>query len=154
MWKTLSGEPIRDLVDAVRGLVGDEDRVIHVGTDSKQRGTCTEFVTAVVVLEPGRGGRAFYAKRSVPRMGPLMPRLLKEAELSIEVAERLDDSVPQGIVVHVDANCGREHRSGAYSKMLAGLAMGYGFQVRLKPEAWAATNVADHVVRGKNTTAA
>ena len=85
----------------------------------------------------------------VPRMRPLLPRLMKEAELSIAVAETLDPEVLQAIVLHVDANRGREHRSGAYSKMLAGMAMGYGFQVKLKPEAWCATNVADHVVRGK-----
>lgn len=154
MWKSLSGEPVADLAEAVRALAGEEDRVIHVGTDSKQRGEETEFVTAVVVLDPGQGGRVFYRRQTRPRMQALVQRLLEEVQQSIEVAESLDGSIPQSIVLHVDANRGREHRSGAYSRMLAGLAMGYGYEVLRKPEAWCATSVADHLVRGKKTSAA
>ncbi|MFT4540065.1 MAG: putative RNase H-related nuclease YkuK (DUF458 family) [Planctomycetota bacterium] len=137
------------MIQAVRGLVKDCDRTIHVGTDSKQSGPFTDFVTAVVVLEPGRGGRAFYTKLRVPRMNALAQRLIHETQLSIEVAERVDRELPQTVVMHIDANLKREHRSSAYAKMLAGIGMGYGFKVMLKPDAWCATSVADYVVRGK-----
>lgn len=153
-WRTLSGERVADLLESVRGLVGGEDRTIHVGTDSKNRGAHTDFVVAVVVLEPGRGGRAIYKRIRFPRMRPLVRRLLMEVELSVEVAELLDEGLPQSVVLHLDANPKREHRSSAYASMLAGIGMGYGFKVMLKPEAWCATNVADHVVRGKNGHAA
>ena len=154
MWHSLSGRPVPSIIDAVRALTGDADRVIHIGTDSKHRGEFTDFVTAVVVLEPGRGGRAFYQKVRLPRMEALVRRLLHEAQLSIEVAECVDSALPQSVVLHMDANRGREHRSAAYAKMLAGLGMGCGFQVLLKPDAWCATNVADYVVRGKAGRAA
>lgn len=149
MWQTLSGQPVPSILKAIQSLVQDRDRTIHIGTDSKQRGEFTDFVTAVVVLEPGRGGRAFYERVRLPRMKALAQRLLQEAQLSIQVAERVNEELPQSVILHIDANLRREHRSSTYAKMLAGLGMGYGYKVLLKPDAWCATSVADYVVRGK-----
>jgi hypothetical protein len=37
--------------------------------------------------------------------------------------------------------------SSKYVEELAGLAMGQGFKTLVKPESWAASHAADHVVR-------
>ena len=39
------------------------------------------------------------------------------------------------------------HKSSAYVQELVGLVVGQGFKALIKPESWAATHAADHVVR-------
>ena len=149
MWRTLSGQPIDDLFVAVRPLVGGE-RVLHVGTDSKQRSYHTDYVTALAVLHPGHGGRIFYRRQRERRAPSLSHKLFLEAQLSIEVAQALEAAGLGPIVVHVDANDDLKHMSSKYVKALAGMVVGYGFQVRVKPDSWCATHVADFVVNERN----
>ena len=153
-WRFFSGKVVPDLGRAVRDLVGDEDLVLHVGTDSMCRREGTDFASAVVVVAPGRGGRIFYRCRREPKMSSLAQRLIREAELSLEVALHLSALLPQEIVLHIDANQDLRHRSAKYVQTLAGMGRGYGFQVRLKPDAWCATHVADHVVKERHQRAA
>ena len=150
VWRSLSGNEIEDVIAEVTSLLDDDERVIHVGTDSKNRGPFTDFVTVIVVLNPGRGGRVYYRRERVKRAPSLPVKLLREAEMSIEVANTLSQSVAHDIVVHVDANEDARHRSSDYVQMLAGMVVGHGFKVQLKPASWCATHVADHVVKEKH----
>ena len=154
MWSTLYGERIDDLVAAVRELTEKGERVIHVGTDSRNRGAYTHFVTVVAVLLPGHGGRIFYSRLRQPYMRSLAQRLFQEASMSIEVATALDEAKVPDVTVHVDANEDVRHRSSNYVQALAGMVVGYGFRVQVKPHAWCATHVADYVVTEKHKKAA
>lgn len=149
MWKTLSGHEVEDIAAAVTELVGDEDRIIHIGTDAQHHGYHTDFVSVVAVLNPGKGGRVFYKRERVERMKSLAQKLFREAQLSIEVAMLLADVVPQDITVHIDANEDLRHRSSNYVQALAGMVVGHGFQVEVKPNSWCATHVADRVVKAR-----
>lgn len=149
-WRTLSGPWVDDFGSTIEELVGDDDFHIHVGTDSKNRGQYTHFVTVVAVLRPGTGARVIYRSSKVPRLPSLAQRLIQEAQMSIETATMLAEMVPQDIVIHIDANPDERHRSARYARSLAGMGIGSGFEVRLKPEAWCASHVADHVVKDKH----
>src|SRR5690606_27863397 len=94
--------------------------------------------------------RVFYRAERHPRMHSLAQRLIQEATLSLEVAALLDAELEQDVVVHIDVNEDERHRSSQYARSLAGMGLGSGFQVRLKPEAWCASHVADHVVKEKH----
>ena len=150
MWKSLSGTEVSDILSAVQALLGEGERVVHIGTDAKHRGFYTDFVTVVALLDPGRGGRVFYQRERVSRMPSLAQKLFREAELSLRVAVALDEVIAQDIVVHVDVNDDERHRSSKYVQALAGMVVGHGFQVRVKPDAWCATHVADFVVKDKH----
>ncbi len=154
MWKSLSGRRVQDIVAEVRDLIGDQDRTVHIGTDAKHRGFHTDFVTVIAILDPGRGGRVFYRRDRVSRMKSLAQKLFRECELSIESALHLAQTVAQDIIVHVDANEDERHRSSKYVQALAGMVVGHGFRVQVKPNAWCATHVADYVVKEKHRKAA
>ena len=154
MWRSLSGKPITDLVAAVEELVRGDREVIHVGSDSQNYGQSTHYVTVVAVVDPGAGGRVLYRKSSVPRAHSLAHKLFREAELSLEAALTLSHAFAHDIVVHVDANEDLRHLSSQYVRSLAGMVLGHGFQVRVKPHSWAATHVADSLVKGKHPSAA
>ena len=149
-WRHLSGSWIDDLDSSLEELVGDDEFLIHVGTDSKNRGSHTDFVTVVAILRPGRGARVLYRSLRCKRMNALAQRLIQEAQMSVETALMLSERVVQEIVLHIDANPDERHKSSRYARSLAGMGLGNGFEVRLKPDAWCASSVADHVVKEKH----
>jgi predicted RNase H-related nuclease YkuK (DUF458 family) len=154
MWRSLSGKPIADLVTSVTGLLRNDRQVVHVGTDSQHYGRATNYVTVVAIIDPGHGGRLFYCRKQVARSRSLAHKLFLEAELSLEAANFLAPHVAHDIVVHVDANEDLRHSSSQYVRALAGMVIGHGFQVRVKPDSWCATHVADSLVKGRHPYAA
>lgn len=154
MWYTLSGERVDDVVERIRALVGDEERILHIGTDAHHRGYHTDFVTVIAVLDPGHGGRVFYRRERTKRTRSLAQKLFREAELSLDVALSLTSVIAQEVIVHVDANEDPRHRSSNYVQALAGMVVGHGFKVQVKPHSWCASHVADHVVKDRHLEAA
>jgi predicted RNase H-related nuclease YkuK (DUF458 family) len=150
MWKTLGEVHIPDIVRFVRDASRD-GQPVHLGTDSQQSGRATRFVTVVVVLTPGKGGRVAYSRASVPRIRSLRERLLREVWRSVDLGLRLSPVVPGELTVHIDANPVVAHRSSRYVQELVGLVVGQGFKALIKPESWAATHAADRVVRSPGT---
>ena len=88
-WRGLSGGSVPDLIGTLREWQRTSSGQLHLGTDSKNRGTRTHFVTALAVLSNGRGGQVIYRSIVTPRMHSLAQRLIHEATLSVEVATEL-----------------------------------------------------------------
>jgi predicted RNase H-related nuclease YkuK (DUF458 family) len=83
----------------------------------------------------------------VPRIHLLRERLLKEVWRSVDLGLQFSPIVNGELTVHIDANPVVTHKSSAYVQELIGLVVGQGFKALIKPESWAATHAADHVVR-------
>lgn len=154
-WSTISGIP----VPSIEKYVADASaggQAIHIGTDSLQCGRETQFVTVVAVLTPHSGGRAAYRRVIVPRVDSLRERLLKEVWHSVELGLQLNQDIKGdlALTIHVDANPSERYMSSKYVQELVGLVLGQGFKALIKPDAWAATHAADHIVRTLNTRAA
>jgi len=151
-WKTVSGID----VPSIRTYVAEAcegGRTVHIGTDSLQTGRTTQFVTVVAVLTPHSGGRAAYTRVIVPRITSLRERLLKEVWYSVSLGMELSAATEGDLTVHVDANPSEKHLSSKYLQELVGLVVGQGFKVLIKPDSWAASHAADHVVRMLNVKA-
>ncbi len=147
-WKTISGEPIDDIVQFVTAATR-HGQVVHVGTDSLQTGRYSQFCTVIAILNTPHGGRCAYKREILPRISSLRERLLREVWLSVELAMLLTPNVPGELTVHVDANPNERHMSSRYVQELVGMVVSQGFAVRIKPDAWCATHSADHIVRHK-----
>ena len=152
-WLTLNKVPVEDICVSIADLNTEGPRPVHIGTDAQKHGKFLDFVTAVVVLDPGKGGRVFYTKTREKNIDSLQHKLFTEVGLSLEIALALCDYVEQ-IQVHVDANTNIKWNSGKYHQQLAGMVVGSGFKAVLKPDAWCASHVADHAVNGKNDSSA
>ena len=150
-WLTLHRVPVEDICVAIADLDAGENRPIHIGTDAQKHGKFLDYVTAVVVLDPGKGGRVFYAKTREKNIDSLQHKLFTEVGLSLEIAQALCEHIDgDQIQVHVDANTNLKWASGKYHQQLAGMVVGSGFKAVLKPDAWCSSHVADHAVNGKN----
>ena len=148
MWKTLGEIKIPDILQFVAAASKD-GQAVHIGTDSLQSGRVTQFVTVIVILTPRKGGRVAYRREVVPRINSLRERLLKEVWKSVDLGLQFTSIVTGDLTVHIDANPVVAHKSSAYVQELVGLVVGQGFKALIKPESWAASHAADHVVRAQ-----
>lgn len=71
---------------------------------------------------------------------------MKETTLSIVTAEEIKESLNIEIVIHSDvATCDTE--SAKYHTMVQGYVSAMGYDILVKPNAWASSAVADKVSR-------
>jgi len=152
VWRTLKGEVVEDVLgEVLKATVGGQ-RIVHVGCDSQQHGLHTDFVTVIALIKPGKGGRVFWTKERVPRFEVLRTRLLREVELSVNIAFKLSEILSEDVElnVHVDVNPDIKYKSAKFMKELVGYVQGCGFKALTKPNSFVAMHVCDHIVKFKN----
>ena len=115
------------------------------------------FPIAIVILRTGAGGRFFlkkmhyddnYLKRFANKNWK--NRILQEVYLSCELAlslkETLEKENKSGIKYqfeYIHADVGEVGKTKEMVKMVVGLIKGNGFEPRIKPQSFAASNIAD-----------
>jgi len=92
------------------------------------------------------------ARKSRTEVKSLRQKLFREAWLSVQTAMEIEPHTPDHtpIVVHLDVNPDKRWASSRHINEVVGLVMGQGFEVLYKPDAWAASHTADHVVKNKH----
>lgn len=138
------------VVRRIAGYVGESNgsHTLIIGTDSLPgQGGLVEYITAIVVHRVGSGGIYFWQRRIGEHIHTLRDRIYREALISLEVAEALVaaeeslDLLRQNLEIHVDV--GQNGPTREMIAEIAGLVTGQGYLVRTKPDAYAATKVAD-----------
>ena len=127
---------------------------IIVGCDSSS-GEEPHFPVVIVVLRVGEGGRFFLKKISYKdrKFYSWKTRILEEVFLSCQLAlylrenfEKKIQSSKQKILYqfcYIHADVGENGQTKDMIKEITGLIRGNGFEPKIKPEAYAASNVAD-----------
>mmetsp|Transcript_30096 Transcript_30096/g.73258 ORF Transcript_30096/g.73258 Transcript_30096/m.73258 type:complete len:279 (+) Transcript_30096:133-969(+) len=119
---------------------------LHVGADSKKRGGTTSYVCGICLYHKGYGGTVLYHRKLVPSAGSNLERLWIELEIAMEVSnfirKNTNDELP--ISVHIDYNPQPMYKvsNALYSSGMAWIKSA-GFNAIAKPDAWAASSVAD-----------
>ncbi len=121
---------------------------VTIGTDSELlRGKKADFVTAVVVHRVGKGGRYFWRRFELGKFHNLRDRIIKEVLISLEVAEKVLSELKKlplpefDFEIHVDI--GQNGPTKAMIQEVVAMIRANNFQVKTKPESYAASNVAD-----------
>lgn len=105
------------------------------------------LISAIVLHRVGHGGIYFWRRQRSERLHTLRDRMIAEALASLELATRLrEDARVQELLtgtmeIHVDVG-----ENGPTRQMIAeivGMVVAHGFTVRTKPDAYAASKVAD-----------
>ncbi len=159
-WFTLNENKEINLFEELLPFTKEGKVIFHIGTDAQARGTkAADFVTVVCVhmideYGVGKGGRVlFWKDKNIPTHS-LWEKLYGETERSLRIATQLTEKfgydIANRILVHVDANPDTKYASSKHADALAGMVMGYGFKYILKPDAFAASHAADHIVKNKN----
>jgi len=127
---------------------------VIVGCDSPSTET-PFFPVAVVILRKGDGGRFFLKKVSYKnrKFYNWHQRILEEVLLSIELALQMREKLSSKLKTitepldyqfrYIHADVGENGATKEMIKEVTGLIRGNGFEPRIKPEAFAASVVAD-----------
>ncbi len=139
-----------ELTDWILTNQGSSFRLI-VATDS-QPSLPIRFETVVILVMPGFA-RSY--NRRLATMGPmaLAERMWTEAAMSLMVADALQQDLagrglrlePGAVEIHLDVGENGESRTA--KRQAIGMVTGAGFPVKVKPESWAASRVADRLTK-------
>ena len=122
---------------------------IFIGTDSfvSRKSVC--FATAICLYGSELGNRYFFFKETKKEkpFAALVSRITEETRRSIEIGCFLTQEYnfnPEDIELHLDVSpFTAGTATSKFSDMLKGYVQGYGFDYRLKPDAWASQSIAD-----------
>jgi hypothetical protein len=73
---------------------------------------------------------------------------VSEVEMSLELANQLKNNHQIEATVDLDINSNKKYKSFIAHDAAVGMIKGYGFVVRTKPDAWAASAAADLLCKG------
>ncbi len=139
--------PQFESIEEVREFIknSSEESAIYVGCDSRQIRDNTIFVTVVVVhINSNHGAKIFWQVDKVRRINSIRQRLLEEVNRAVYTALMIADVVGERpFEVHLDINPNPDHRSSVILKEAVGYVLAQGLKPVLKPDAIAATAVAD-----------
>lgn len=126
----------------------DETYHIILGVDSQKNNTRTyDFVTALVIQRVGHGGIYFWKRKVIEKKIGLKQRMYMEAIMSLESAEDVIKLFKGtriskfDIEIHVDI--GRNGKTKELITEIIGMVHGSGYKVKVKPESFGASKVAD-----------
>lgn len=140
---------------------------VSIGTDSQRSGRGYKFATVIMVTTEqdlgggttvGRGGIVIHAayqlgvadhvylKRGKEGVNERMiVEVGKSIEAAYEVAEMLDRHGIK-LEIHADINADPRHESNKALQEAIGWILGMGYDFKIKPEAFAASYGADHII--------
>ena len=122
---------------------------MFIGSDSFISSQKVCFASAVCLYGGGEVSRYFFFKENLPsdRFDALVSRITEETRRSVEIACLLMQEYgfnSESIELHLDVSpFSAGNATSRFSDMLEGYVQGYGFDCRLKPDAWASQSIAD-----------
>lgn len=127
---------------------------VYIGCDSiryrKNNQWYAKYSTVIIVhMDSKHGCRLFHESHDLPDYGNLKQRLLTEVNYAVAAATEIIDILgDRHMEVHLDINPNPKHKSSVAVKEALGWVKGsLGIDAKVKPDSFAATHAADHVVR-------
>lgn len=154
-FKTAKGEKIssKRLFQEIKDFILKDSRYqykILIGTDSEVFNSQVEFISVIVVHRVGNGARYFWRKEIHYKISSLKERLWDEAILSLNLGQEIfrkitnNDFPEVSLEIHLDLGYGGQSSSSI--KEIINLIKGHGFDVKIKPESYAASKIADRLI--------
>ncbi len=134
-----------DMIEYIEQNRQSKFRII-VGTDSHLRDEVC-YVTAIILLHEGKGGRFYYAREREKTKLTLKQRIFYETSRSLVVAAKLAEKLSENgwadfdIEIHLDV--GEQGKTKEIIREVIGMVTGSGFDARIKPDSYGASKVAD-----------
>ncbi len=148
---------LNGVIQEIVGYISEKPEKFYeviVGCDSSS-GENPHFPVAVVVLRIGQGGRFFLKKIEYKnrKFYSWKERVLEEVLLSCQLALMLREGIENRVkrlssslnyqFQYIHADVGENGQTKDMIKEVVGLIRGNGFEAKIKPESYVASNVAD-----------
>src|SRR5581483_3254531 len=143
-------EVVREIVGFMRAEPSRKYKVT-IGTDSELLSSKNaDFVTAIVVHRIGNGGRYFWRRFELGKFHTLRDRIIREVLISLDIAKEILSELKKSTLPEFDfeihADIGVNGPTNAVIQEVMGIIRAHNFEPKMKPESYAATNVADRHV--------
>ncbi|MDP2704312.1 MAG: ribonuclease H-like YkuK family protein [bacterium] len=124
---------------------------VIIGTDSEMLADHrADFVTAVVVHRVGNGGRYFWRRLDFGKFYTLRDRIIQEVVASLDAAKmilaELKSSSASNWDFEIHADIGANGDTKVLIQEVVGMIRANDFEVKTKPDSYAASKVADRYV--------
>jgi len=137
-------------------LNSSEASSVYIGADSirfkrKDGHWYAKYSTVIILhMDSKHGARIFHKNIEMRDFGNLRQRLISEVGFAIEAATAILDVLGERkLEIHLDINPNPKYKSNVAVKEALGYVKGtLGIDAKIKPDSFAATHAADHVVRG------
>lgn len=143
-------EMIRDVQSFIADDVDAHYKIV-IGTDSQTTAEATVFVTAVIIHRIGKGARFYTRKVRTRPIHNLRYRIYRETEFSLELMERLKNSgfisASADLPLEIHLDVGQRGESRKMIQEVVGWVTATGYTVKIKPEAYGASAVADRFTK-------
>ena len=152
-WKTGAQEDITidRILSILEKVIADKKHKIIIGSDSVKLGVDFVFTKAICILSSDYYDRRYFYFREKFKDDSfldLSKRLLKETSDSIDIAVKIREIFSNAnIEIHADVNPDEIHKSSRYKNMITGYISGCGFEVKIKPQSFVASSIADQHTR-------
>jgi len=153
-FKTAYGDKIShfDLIFSINNFILEKPEYqykIFVGTDSENKENKIEFISVIVVHRVGYGAKYFWRKKIILKKLDFYQRLWQEAIFSLNLSQDLIENLSNlglnfDFEVHLDL--GLNGKSKSLIKEIINLIKNSGFEVKIKPESFAASKIADYLL--------
>lgn len=149
IWKTGKKESIdiETIFSILKQVARSPGHKIIIGSDSVKLGYEFIFTNAICIINKDfYDRRYFYCRKKINDDSylDLSKRLLKETSDSIEIALQIRNKIESAnIEIHSDVNSNIAHKSAKYKNMVSGYISGCGFSVKIKPDSFVASGIAD-----------
>ncbi|MDP3729203.1 MAG: ribonuclease H-like YkuK family protein [bacterium] len=146
--------PVEQVIQTIVSYINENNLYkykVIIGTDSERHSDGNaDFVTAIVVQRVGKGGRYFWRRHEVQKVATLRNRMYQEALMSLEIGKEVLTLLKKigatnyDFEIHVDV--GENGATKVMLQELVGMVRANNFEVRTKPDSYAASKVADRHV--------
>lgn len=138
----------KEIIAAIQA--SPEDSSVYIGADSKvysEKGVAMVAYVTVIILHYGtsKGAKIFDMHRTERYYNSIRNRLMTEVGDVISAGMSIADHIGnRGFEIHLDINTDEKYKSSMIVKEATGYVMGtLGIKPKLKPDAYAASSVAD-----------
>jgi len=124
---------------------------VIIGTDSQTNKKSTLFVSALIIHRIGKGARFYYQKKLLKPFKTLQARIYQETQLSLSLVDHLKkDGIAKLLAdwpleIHLDI--GQHGETRQLIQEVVGWVTSIGFIVKIKPDSFGASSVADKFTR-------
>ena len=143
-WLDLNGNIVEDIREYVTSRV--KKYPLHIGTDTQPHADTTTVVTTICFRDSGKGALVVYQRSNVSPFPTMRDRLFYETMVSLELGDVLYNMCGVRATIHADVNPKKGALSNSTVDAIMGMVRGMGYEVLVKPEAWAA-DIADMYTR-------
>jgi uncharacterized protein len=145
---------LKDMVKEIRKYLEEDPSArykVVIGTDSQTSRSETLFVTAIIIHRVGKGALFYYSKKCSRPLMDLRYRIYKETEYSLTCMERLKEKgflgISMDLPVEIHLDVGRKGETRKLIQEVVGWVTSVGYTAKIKPDAYAASAVADRFTK-------